>query len=86
MPLARTPIIISPLSNALCRYWGYVSRTVEINRLSSNSGFVPERASCGGSHNVGEVPAAAIWLAAVNTVLGLPIDAQRALRWTVALI
>ncbi|MGI6660366.1 MAG: serine hydrolase domain-containing protein [Bacillota bacterium] len=49
--------------------------------VSSNSGFVPEKGiTVAVLTNVGEVPAAAIWLAAVNTVLGLPIDAQRSVE------
>ena len=54
--------------------------------VSSNSGFVPEKGiTVAVLTNVGEVPAAAIWLAAVNTVLDCLLMPRGALRWTVAL-
>lgn len=47
--------------------------------VSSNFGFVPERGiTVAVLTNVSNVPAAAIWLAAVNTALDLPIETRRA--------
>ncbi len=46
--------------------------------VSSNFGFVPEEnISVAVLTNVSDVPASRIWLAAVNTYLGFPIDRQR---------
>ncbi|HOA71513.1 MAG: serine hydrolase domain-containing protein [Bacillota bacterium] len=49
--------------------------------VSSNFGFVPEKGiTAAVLTNVDGVPAGAIWLAAVNTVLGLPLDTQRSVE------
>ncbi len=49
--------------------------------VSSNFGFVPEKnLTVAVLTNVRAVPAAAIWLAAVNTVLGLPLDTQKSVE------
>jgi len=46
--------------------------------VSSNFGFVPEeKISVAVLTNVSDVPASRIWLAAVNSYLGLPIDRER---------
>ncbi|MGN7385368.1 serine hydrolase domain-containing protein [Sporosarcina sp. SAFN-015] len=46
--------------------------------VSSNFGFVPERGIVAAVlTNMSDVSANAIWLAAINTVLGLPIDEKR---------
>ncbi len=46
--------------------------------VSSNFGFVPEKGIAAAVlTNVTGVPAESIWLAAVNTALGLPLDRQR---------
>ncbi|MGI6163828.1 MAG: serine hydrolase [Bacillota bacterium] len=46
--------------------------------VSSNFGFVPEKnLSVAVLTNVSDVPAESIWLCAVNTALGLPVDRKR---------
>ena len=49
--------------------------------VSSNFGFVPERGiTVAVLTNVTGVPAAAIWLAAVNTALGLPLGTLKSVE------
>ncbi len=49
--------------------------------VSSNFGFVPEKGiTVAVLTNVTGVPAGAIWLAAVNVALGLPIDTKRSVE------
>lgn len=53
--------------------------------VSSNFGFVPEKGIAAAVlTNVGGVPAGAIWLAAINVALGLPMDEKRSVEteWT----
>ncbi len=46
--------------------------------VSSNFGFIPEKGIAAAVlTNVSGAPAARIWLGAVNTALGLPLDAER---------
>lgn len=49
--------------------------------VSSNFGFVPEKGiTAAVLTNVTGVPAAAIWLAAINVALGLPIDTKKSVE------
>ena len=49
--------------------------------VSSNFGFVPEKGiTAAVLTNVGGVPAGAIWLAAVNVALGLPLDTKKSVE------
>ncbi|HWO74548.1 MAG TPA: serine hydrolase domain-containing protein [Bacillus sp. (in: firmicutes)] len=49
--------------------------------VSSNFGFIPEKGvAVSVLTNVSEAPAAELWLAAVNTVLGLPLDQKRSVE------
>lgn len=49
--------------------------------VSSNFGFVPERSiTAAVLTNIGGAPAGAIWLAAINTALGLPLDTQKSVE------
>jgi CubicO group peptidase (beta-lactamase class C family) len=49
--------------------------------VSSNFGFVPEKGiTVAALTNVTSVPAAAIWLAAVNAALGLPLDTMKSVE------
>ncbi len=49
--------------------------------VSSNFGFVPEKGiTVSVLTNVTGVPAAAIWLAAVNTALGIPLETQKSVE------
>ena len=50
--------------------------------VSSNFGFVPERGiTVAVLTNVTGVPAGAIWLAAVNVALGLPLDTMKSIEF-----
>jgi CubicO group peptidase (beta-lactamase class C family) len=54
--------------------------------VSSNFGFVPEKGiSAAVLTNVRGVPASAIWLASVNTALGLPLDKKRSIETEISL-
>ena len=61
-------------------YWGYtlVEHGGSLTGVSSTFGFVPEASLAAVTlTNVQNAPAADIWLAAINTALGMPIEQKR---------